>query len=159
MRAGIGFDMHRLVSGRRLFLGGVEIPFSRGLEGHSDGDALVHAIIDALLGATGQGDIGQMFGVDDPQYAGVSSLLLLKKAVECINQEGFRVNNVDATIIAEKPRLSQFIDQMKENIAQTIQIETTMVNLKATTSKGMGVIGAEEGIAALAIVSCNLDSH
>lgn len=153
MRMGIGFDMHRLIEGRDLFLGGVKIPFSKGLDGHSDADTLLHAIIDALLGAAGEGDIGQMFGVDDVQYLGISSIVLLKKAYTRINQIGFIVNNIDATIIAERPKLSLFIEQMKENIANVFNIETNRINVKATTAKGMGVIGAENGISALAIVS------
>lgn len=151
MRVGIGFDMHRLVLGRRLVLGGVAIPFERGLEGHSDADVLTHAIIDALLGAAGERDIGACFGTEDPKYKDVSSLRLLEEAYARVLAGGYRAHNVDATIIAEAPRLGPHIPEMARTLALALGVGAAAVNIKATTAKGMGLIGSGEGIACMAV--------
>lgn len=153
MRVGIGVDMHRLVPGRRLILGGVEIPHPTGLEGDSDADVVVHAIIDALLGAAGAGDIGGRFGVGDPRCRGISSLVLLKDVVGFLRDRGLAVGHVDATVIAEAPRLAAHIPEMRVRIAEVVAAEVAHVNVKATTAKGMGFLGAREGIAAMAVTS------
>ncbi len=151
LRAGIGYDVHALVSGRQLVLGGVEVPFERGLSGWSDADVLTHAIMDAMLGAAALGDIGRHFPPGDPQYKDVSSLRLLSKVKDLLTANGWQVNNVDATIIAEKPKLSEHIDQMREKLCRTLDIEMTQVSIKASTSDGLGFTGRGEGIAALAV--------
>ncbi len=153
LRIGIGYDVHALVSGRRLVLGGVEIPFERGLSGWSDADVLTHAIMDALLGAAALGDIGRHFPPGDPRYKDISSLTLLAKVKDLIGAKGWQVNNVDATIIAERPRLSEHIDQMRQKLCQTLDIEMPQVSIKASTSDGLGFTGRGEGIAALAVAS------
>ncbi len=153
MQVGIGYDVHRLVEGRKLILGGVEIPFAKGLLGHSDGDALLHAICDALLGASGKGDIGNHFPDDDPQYKDISSLILLEKTFKILKEDGFVVNNVDATIIAEEPRLAPYLERMKENIADCLRIKGSQINIKATTTEGLGLAGRKEGIIAQAVVT------
>ena len=153
MRVGIGYDVHRLVEEEELVLGGVRIDFSLGLKGHSDADVLVHAVMDALLGAGGAGDIGKHFPDSDPQYKGISSLKLLEEVQLFLEAEGYVVNNIDATIIAQKPKLSAFIEQMEENIAQILSIAGGKVNIKATTTEGLGFVGRKQGIAAQAIVS------
>lgn len=150
-RFGIGFDIHELVEGRELILGGVKIPFSKGLSGHSDADALVHSLIDALLGALNKGDIGQVFGVDHPDTKGISSLVLLEKVYLMMKEAGYSINNIDATIIAEKPKLAFYIEQMKEGIAPVLNTQIANVSIKATTAKKLGIIGQEEAIACLAI--------
>ena len=152
-RVGIGYDVHRLVEGRKLILGGVEVPYNLGLEGHSDADVLLHAIKDALLGAAALGDIGRHFPDSDPQYKGASSLILLAKVREILNQHGYKINNVDATIVAQKPKLASFIPEMNRNIAQTLEIAEGQVNVKATTTEGLGFAGQGEGIAAYAVAS------
>ena len=149
---GQGFDVHRLVEGRKLILGGVTIPYTKGLLGHSDADVLTHAIADALLGAAGLGDIGKQFPDDDEQYAGISSLLLLEKVNKMLVRAKFSVSNIDATIIAEKPRLSPFTLEMARNIAHCLGIKGDKVSIKATTTEGLGFTGKGEGIAALASV-------
>ncbi|MDI6703761.1 MAG: 2-C-methyl-D-erythritol 2,4-cyclodiphosphate synthase [bacterium] len=159
MRIGIGYDIHPLVEGRKLCLGGVTIPFSKGLQGHSDGDALTHAIIDALLGAIGEGDIGSQFGTESPKYKNISSLVMLEKVYEIIRKMSFQVNNVDSTVVAEKPKLASFINKMRENIAKILNIEIERVSIKSTTGKGIGVIGRCEGIASYAVVSVNRLVH
>lgn len=153
MRIGTGYDVHRLTEGRKLILGGVEIPHSQGLNGHSDADVLLHAIKDALLGAAALGDIGRHFPDTDPQYKGASSILLLARVRELLAEKGYVVNNVDATIIAEKPKLAPFIPQMNSTIAQTLQISPEQVNVKATTTEALGFTGRCEGIAAQAAVT------
>lgn len=153
MRVGIGYDVHALVPGRRLVLGGVEIPYELGLAGHSDADVLVHAIMDALLGAAGLGDIGRHFPDSDPRFKGISSLLLLEETAQKITAAGFAVNNIDAVLIAEKPRLATFIGAMQANIARVLQVPEHSVNVKATTTEGLGFTGRGEGIAAQAICS------
>ncbi len=152
MRIGIGYDIHPLVPGRPLILGGVEIPFPKGLEGHSDADVLTHAIIDAVLGAAGEGDIGRHFGVSDPQYKGIRSLHLLEEAWRRVKGKGYRVRNVDATVVAEAPRLVPHLEGMRAKLAQVLEVETARVNIKPTTAKGLGPIGAGEGVACLAVV-------
>ncbi|HSB79635.1 MAG TPA: 2-C-methyl-D-erythritol 2,4-cyclodiphosphate synthase [Candidatus Methylomirabilis sp.] len=153
LRVGVGFDMHRFVTGRPLILGGVQIPFERGLEGDSDADALTHAILDALLGAAGAGDIGSHFGVGRPEMQGISSLLLLARAAAIVAAKGFRPGNVDATVVAEAPRLGPYIPSMRKALARVLELAEDRVNLKGTTAKGMGVLGAGEGIAAIAVAS------
>lgn len=152
-RFGIGYDVHRLTAGRKLILGGVDIPYSEGLDGHSDADVLLHAIKDALLGAAALGDIGCHFPDTDDRYKGVSSLVLLDKVRELLQERGYTVNNIDATIVAQKPKLAPYIDAMKLNIAKTLTIEPDQVNVKATTTEGLGFAGRREGIAAYAVAS------
>ncbi len=152
MRVGIGYDMHPLVEGRRLVLGGVVVPHPLGLDGHSDADVLVHAIMDALLGAAGLGDIGQRFPPGDPSLRDISSLVLLQRTADLVLQAGLRVCNVDATIIAERPRLSPFRDEMRHAIAQALGAPVTHINVKFTTTNGLGLFAAE-GIAAQAIAA------
>ena len=151
MRVGIGYDAHRLTIGRRLILGGVEIPFDRGLEGWSDADVVVHAIMDALLGAAALGDIGGHFPPDDPAYKGISSTALLNRVGGLLHRQGWRIGNIDATIIAEQPLLRPFITQMKQNISLALSIKESQVGIKATTNEGLGFTGREEGIAAYAV--------
>lgn len=150
---GVGFDMHRLVAGRPLILGGVHIPFARGLDGDSDADVLTHAILDALLGAIGEGDIGTHFGVGRPEIRGISSLILLERVMTLVESKGFRPGNLDATVIAEAPRLGPHIPAMRKALASVLRIAEQRVNVKGTTAKGMGALGAAEGIAAIAVAS------
>ena len=153
-RFGIGYDAHPLVLGRPLVLAGVPVPFERGLEGHSDGDVAVHAIIDALLGAAALGDIGTHFPPDDPTVPpGVSSLLLMERAVALVHERGWQVENLDATIVAQQPRLAGFAPAMRQAIAKTLGISIDRVNVKATTTDGMGFTGTGQGIAAYAVAS------
>jgi len=151
MRVGIGYDAHRLVAGRRLVLGGVEIPFEKGLLGHSDADVLVHAINDALLGAAALGDIGVHFPDTDPEYKDIRSIILLERVGELLKNEGFEVLNIDSVICAERPKLSPYIDKMRENIAKALRISKDRVSVKATTTEGMGFEGRGEGISAQAV--------
>ena len=151
MRIGHGYDAHRLCPGRKLILGGVEIPYILGLDGHSDADVLVHSIMDALLGAAGLGDIGRLFPDTDPRYRGISSLILLQTVREAIASRGCTVGNVDATILAQKPRLAPYIPEMVEKVARTLEISPEQVNIKATTEEHLGFTGREEGIAAHAV--------
>jgi 2-C-methyl-D-erythritol 2,4-cyclodiphosphate synthase len=151
MRVGIGYDVHPLISGRRLVLGGINVPFAQGLSGWSDADVLTHAIIDALLGAAALGDIGSHFPPGEPQYKDISSLALLKTTGSKLVENGWRIVNVDATIVAEKPKLSDFIDRMRQQVSQTLGIAPSQVSLKASTSAGLGFVGRGEGIAAYAI--------
>lgn len=151
MRIGIGYDVHKLAEGRKLILGGVEIPFSKGLLGHSDADVLVHAVMDALLGAAALGDIGRHFPDTDDQYKGVSSLLLLKAVKSLIEKECYVINNIDAVVIAQKPKLSPYIDLMVKNIADVLGIMPGQVNVKATTEEGLGFTGNSEGISCQAV--------
>ena len=156
MRVGMGYDVHKLVEGRDLIIGGVRIPHTLGLLGHSDADVLLHAIMDALLGAAGLGDIGKHFPDTDPQYKGISSMKLLSHVAELIRERGYVVENIDATIIAQKPKMRPHIPQMEENIAGALGISTDQVNVKATTEEGLGFTGTEEGISSRAI--CALSS-
>lgn len=151
MRIGHGYDVHRLVEGRKLILGGVDIPYERGLLGHSDADVLTHAVMDALLGAAGAGDIGQMFPDSDPAYAGADSLKLLRQVIKTIKENGFTVENVDGTIIAQRPKLAGYIPEMRARLAQCLEVPQDRVNVKATTEEGLGFSGAGEGIAAHAV--------
>ena len=151
-RVGIGYDVHRLVEGRDLILGGVSIPYSKGLSGYSDADVLIHAIIDAILGALGKGDIGQHFPDSDLAYKDADSIMLLREVVSLAHEEGFRLNNLDASIIAQKPKLAPYLGAMEERIKNILD-EPCSVNVKATTTEGLGFCGREEGIAACAVVS------
>lgn len=159
MRIGIGYDVHRLTQGRRLIIGGVDIPYEKGLLGHSDADVLLHAIMDALLGAAGLGDIGRHFPDTDEQYKGISSLELLRRTGELLEEELYVIENIDATIIAQKPKMLPYIPEMKENVARTLGIEENQVNIKATTEEGLGFTGAMEGISAQAVCSLNVVSN
>lgn len=152
MRVGIGYDVHPLVKGRKLILGGVTIPFEKGLKGHSDADVLVHAVCDALFGAASLGDIGLHFPDTDPRYKDVSSIELLAKTFQMVKAEGFSILNIDATIFAEAPKLSPYRSAMQQNIASTLKLEPDQVNIKATTTEGLGMIGSGAGIAAMAVV-------
>jgi len=151
MRIGIGYDVHKLTDGRKLILGGVEVPFALGLLGHSDADVLIHAIMDALLGAAGLRDIGVQFPPDDSQYKDISSLMLLKKVRNLLSQKVIDIVNIDAVVIAEQPKLSPFIDDMRGNISRTLGIYLEQVMVKVTTTDGLGFIGTGEGIAAYAV--------
>lgn len=156
MRVGMGYDVHKLVEGRDLIIGGVKIPHKLGLLGHSDADVLLHAIMDALLGAAGQGDIGKHFPDTDPQYKGISSVKLLEHVAKLIEKKGYVVENIDATIIAQRPKMRPHIEQMEQNIASALHISTDQINVKATTEEGLGFTGTEEGISSQAI--CALTS-
>ena len=151
MRVGFGYDVHAFVTGRPLFLGGIEIPYLLGLQGHSDADVLLHAICDALLGAIGEGDIGKHFPDTDSQYRDVRSTLLLKRVINKIKEKRFHLANIDATIVAQKPKLSEFISRMVKQIADVLEIEPGKVNVKATTTEGLGFAGRGEGIGAYAV--------
>jgi 2-C-methyl-D-erythritol 2,4-cyclodiphosphate synthase len=151
IRIGNGYDVHRLVEGRRLILGGVDVPHSRGLDGHSDADALVHALCDAILGALGAGDIGVYFPDTEQKWKGISSLLLLKEVMRMCRAKGFELANADSVIVAQKPKLATHIADMKKNIASTLDVEKEQINIKATTTEKLGFAGREEGIAAYAI--------
>lgn len=151
MRVGIGYDVHKLTEGRKLILGGVEIEHSLGLLGHSDADVLLHAIMDALLGAAGLGDIGKHFPDTDDAYEGISSIKLLEKTAGLLDEHQFVIENIDATIIAQKPKMRPYIEQMEQNIAKALHIDQTQVNVKATTEEGLGFTGSEQGISAQAI--------
>ncbi len=155
MRIGQGYDVHRLVKGRKLILGGVDIPHTKGLLGHSDADVLVHAIMDALLGACALGDIGKHFPDNDPEYKNADSIELLKKVCELIKSSGYEINNIDSTIIAQNPKLAPYIDKMRENIAVACSININQISVKATTEEHLGFTGQEAGISASAICFLN----
>lgn len=157
MKVGFGYDVHRLDNGRKLIIGGVEIPFEKGLSGHSDADVLCHAISDALLGAAGLGDIGHHFPSTDEKYRDISSLILLEEIYNLLVGLNLKISNIDSTIIAEQPRMSPFINQMKPNIARILKISLDQISIKATTTEGLGFIGAGEGIAAYAV--CLVESR
>ena len=152
-RIGFGYDVHRLVDGKSLILGGVKIPYTKGLLGYSDADVLTHAIIDAMLGALGKGDIGRHFPGSDPAYKGVDSLFLLKEVMKIVQDERLKVNNLDATIVAQKPRLVTYLNEMIGRLSTVLGVDPQVVNLKATTTEGLGFCGKEEGMAAYAVVS------
>ena len=152
VRIGHGYDVHRLVEGRRLILGGVDIPWERGLLGHSDADVLTHAVMDALLGAAGLGDIGQHFPDTDPAYTGADSLKLLEHVAALLRERGFTVGNVDATVLAQRPKLAPHIPQMRDNLARVMGVDASQVNVKATTEESLGFTGSGEGMAAHAVV-------
>lgn len=151
MRIGSGYDVHRLAEGRKLILGGVGIPHTLGLDGHSDADVLVHAIMDALLGSVALGDIGTHFPDTDDEWKGADSLKLLRRVREMVYEEGYIIGNIDATILAQKPKLRPYIDEMRQNIAKALETDIGNVSVKATTEEGLGFTGAEEGIAAQAV--------
>lgn len=152
MRIGHGYDVHRLVKGRPLIVGGVDIPFEKGLEGHSDADVLLHAISDALLGAIAAGDIGRHFPDSEEKYEHIDSRILLRKVVEIVGDKGFWIHNIDATIVAQQPKLAPYIENMRSTIAEDLQIDVNRVSVKATTSESLGFEGKGEGISATAVV-------
>ena len=152
-RIGFGYDVHRLVQGRPLILGGLTIPFGKGLLGHSDADVLTHAVMDAILGALGKGDIGRHFPDSDPMYKGANSLSLLKEVEEILHHEGFMVNNLDATIVAQEPKLTKYLEEMGKKLSHVLGVDPGSVNVKATTSEGLGFCGRGEGLAAYAVVT------
>ena len=151
MRVGFGYDVHRLVEERKLILGGVEVPYEKGLLGHSDADVLVHALMDAMLGAAGMGDIGRHFPDTDNQYKGIDSMLLLERVTQLLSEAGYKVNNIDVTVVAQRPKLAGFISQMVTNIARVVRVEESMVNVKATTTEKLGFEGEGLGISAYAV--------
>jgi len=153
MRVGMGYDVHKLVEGRKLIMGGVEIPYEKGLLGHSDADVILHAIMDALLGAAALGDIGKHFPDDDDKYKGISSIELLKKVGKLIDGNNYIIENIDGTIIAQGPKMRPYIDDMRKNIANALGLDMNQVNVKATTEEGLGFTGSGEGISSQAIVS------
>ena len=155
MRVGMGYDVHKLVENRKLILGGVEIPYEYGLLGHSDADVLVHAIMDALLGAAALRDIGRHFPDNDPAYEGADSIELLKKVGEMLEERMYLIENIDATVIAQRPKLLPYIDTMVKNVAEALHLEEDQVNIKATTEEGLGFTGTEEGISSQAICMLN----
>ena len=155
MRIGMGYDVHRLTEGRKLIIGGVDIPYEKGLLGHSDADVLLHAIMDALLGAAALGDIGKHFPDSDPAYKGISSMELLGKVGQLLEDNSFLIENIDATIIAQAPKMRPYIDTMRENIARVLQVEVSQVNVKATTEEGLGFTGTGEGISSQAVCLLN----
>lgn len=150
-RMGVGYDVHRLTIGRPLILGGVEIPFSLGLAGHSDADVLSHALGDALLGAAGLGDLGRLFPDSDPQYKGISSLRLLERIFSLIQQKGYKIENVDTTIVAQEPKLGPYTEKMQDALAPVLRVSVDQISIKATTTEGLGFAGRQEGIAAYAV--------
>ncbi|TFB09168.1 2-C-methyl-D-erythritol 2,4-cyclodiphosphate synthase [Candidatus Atribacteria bacterium MT.SAG.1] len=153
MRVGFGYDVHPLILGRKIILGGEVIPYQKGLDGHSDADVLIHSLIDALLGAAGEGDIGQHFPDNDEKYKNISSLKLLKNTYEILKRKKFTINNIDVSVVLEEPRIAPFIMSMKNNIAQVLKMSSERVNIKATTNEKMGFIGRREGIASYCVVS------
>ena len=151
MRIGHGYDVHRLTAGRKLILGGVEIPYALGLDGHSDADVATHAVMDALLGAAAMGDIGRLFPDTDPQYEGIDSMLLLAQVYDRLAAAGFTVGNVDVTVVAQKPKLAPYVPEMTVNLARALHVAPSRVNVKATTEEHLGFSGREEGVAAHAV--------
>lgn len=151
MRVGFGYDVHRLVEARKLILGGVEIPYEKGLLGHSDADVLVHAVMDAMLGAAGMGDIGRHFPDSDSQYKGIDSMILLQNVTELLTDAGYMVNNIDVTVVAQRPKLAGYIPQMEANLAKAVQVEEDAVNVKATTTEKLGFEGEGLGMSAYAV--------
>ena len=152
MAIGFGYDVHSLVKKKKLILGGVEIPYSLGLKGHSDADVLVHAIGDAVLGAIGEGDLGKHFPDTDPRYKGISSLVLLRDITGLAKKKGYRVKHLDSTIVAERPKVAAYVDEMATRISETLEVKKERINVKATTTEGLGFTGRGEGIAAYAVV-------
>ncbi len=151
MRVGIGYDVHSLVEGRTLIIGGVNISFEKGLKGHSDADVLVHAVMDALLGAAGMGDIGKHFPSTDDKYKGISSLILLRRVGEILYRDCYKVENIDGIVVAQLPKLAPYVEEMELNIARTLGIHKAKVNIKATTTEGLGFVGVGDGMAAYAV--------
>jgi 2-C-methyl-D-erythritol 2,4-cyclodiphosphate synthase len=158
MRVGQGFDVHAFRPGRRLILGGVEVPHDRGLEAHSDGDVVLHALCDALLGAAGLGDIGRYFPPDDPAYRDIDSRILLRRVVQLVTSQALRILNTDITIVAQAPRLAPHVEAMRANLVEDLQLDATRINIKATTTEGLGFTGRGEGIAAQATASVRITS-
>ncbi len=152
MKIGIGYDIHRIAEGRRLVLGGVQIPYVKGLEGHSDADVLLHALCDAILGALGEDDIGRLFPDTDPKYANISSLILLKEVWRMASSQNFKIQNIDTVLIADQPKIDPFKDTMRHNISHVLNIDKGRVSIKATTNEGVGAIGRGEAIAAHAVI-------
>lgn len=152
IRVGLGYDVHQLVEGRKLILGGVDIAFEKGLLGHSDADVLVHSIMDAILGALAEGDIGKKFPDTDMKYKDISSLLLLEQVRNLMDERGYEVSNIDATVAAERPKLAGYIDQMRSEIAKVLDMEVADLNIKATTTEKLGFVGREEGMSSYAVV-------
>jgi len=150
-RIGNGYDVHRLIKGRKLILGGVDIPHGLGLDGHSDADVLCHALCDSLLGAAGAGDLGKYFPDTEKKWKGISSLILLEKSGELVAKRGFQISNIDTTIVAQQPKIGPHIESMTTNISETLKIDPTQINIKATTTERLGFAGREEGIAAYAV--------
>jgi 2-C-methyl-D-erythritol 2,4-cyclodiphosphate synthase len=157
MRVGLGYDVHKLVENRKLILGGVHIPYEKGLLGHSDADVLIHAVMDSLLGAAALGDIGMLFPDTDAKYSGISSLLLLKYVKNLLDDANYNICNIDATIIAQKPKMSPYIPEMRKNISSALDIDIDMVNIKATTEEGLGFTGTGQGISSQSI--CLIEKH
>ena len=155
MRIGMGYDVHKLTEGRDMILGGVKIPWEKGLLGHSDADVLIHAVMDALLGAAASGDIGKHFPDTDPQYKGISSILLLEHVGKLIRDHGYQIENIDAVIIAQRPKMAPYIQQMRTNMAAALDISVDQLNIKATTEEGLGFTGHEEGISSHAVCLLN----
>lgn len=153
MKVGIGYDIHRLKEGRKLILGGVEIPYKKGLEGHSDADVLLHAICDALLGAVSEYDIGTHFPDTDPQYCGISSLVLLKKVMLIVQKKGGKINNIDSVVIAEEPKIAPFVNKMKDSISSALNMDRGNISVKASTNEGIGAIGSGDAIASYAVAT------
>ncbi len=151
MKIGFGYDVHKLVKGRKLILGGVKINYAKGLKGWSDGDVLTHAIMDALLGAMGEGDIGKHFPPGDKKFKGISSLTLLEYITELMRDKGFAVNNIDATVVAQEPKIAPYIEKMKQNIAEILEINPALINIKGTTEEGLGFTGTKKGISSSAV--------
>ncbi|MDO4710579.1 MAG: 2-C-methyl-D-erythritol 2,4-cyclodiphosphate synthase [Peptostreptococcaceae bacterium] len=158
-RIGIGYDVHQLTEGRKLILGGVEIPFHKGLLGHSDADVLIHTIMDAILGALGRGDIGRHFPDNDPKYKDISSRVLLREVAAFLKKEGYQIVNIDSVIVAQAPKMLPYIEQMKENIAEDLEIERSKINIKATTTEWLGFEGRGEGISSQAVVLITKVDH
>jgi 2-C-methyl-D-erythritol 2,4-cyclodiphosphate synthase len=152
-RIGFGYDAHRLVKGRPLIIGGVSIPYELGLEGHSDADVLIHSLMDAILGALGKGDIGMHFPDNNPAYKGIDSTLLLKRVMELASRDGYVINNADNTIVAQRPKLAPHMQSIRDRLSQFLEIHSDRINIKATTTEGMGFCGRGEGIAAYSVVS------
>lgn len=150
-RIGIGYDVHKLKEGRALILGGVHIPYERGLDGHSDADVLLHAIMDAILGALGEGDIGRLFPDNDPAFLGIDSMLLVHKVAAIMRSKGYRIGNLDAVLIAQKPKIAPYVPEMQRRVAEGLECELSCVNIKATTEEHLGFTGREEGMAAEAV--------
>lgn len=152
-RVGFGYDVHKLVEGRKLILAGVDVPFEKGLLGHSDADVILHALMDALLGAAALGDIGKHFPDSDEKYRGISSVFLLEEVAALILKEGFEIINIDCTLVAQKPKIALYIEEMRANISQSLKVDLSAVNVKATTTEGLGFTGTGEGMAAYAMAS------
>lgn len=158
-RTGFGYDVHAFDENRKLILGGIEIPYEKGLKGHSDADVLIHAIIDAILGALALGDIGQHFPDNDPEYKNIDSKVLLLKAFELVSSKGWKINNIDSSIVIEKPKLKDYIPLMQKSISEILKISQNQISVKATTSERMGFVGTEEGVKAYAVVLLSEDSE